>query len=170
MRFNDSHIHSNPSVDIHFKPVSIIMRVIVLFCMLASTLAFSNQNIFKSEFAPQLNVAANKASRTKLEMAAQPAVPPENDEEMARRKMLMSRLSQEADHARLLAAESRYRHYASEGNLEEANRSWKNFLQAKAAKRKKKRMDKIKNWMAPAISVLRVLYFPWLGMLPGQNP
>jgi hypothetical protein len=146
------------------------MRVLVLFCMLASTLAFSNQNVFKSEFALQLNAAA-KASKTELKMVARPEAPPQSDEQKAfARKRLMKRLGQEADAAKLVAAESRYRHYLSEGNSKEANRSWNNFIHEEAAKRRIKRMDKIKKVTAPVTEVLRALYFPWLGMLPGQNP
>ena len=65
------------------------MRVLVLFCALASALAFSNQSAFKSEFTLQLN-EAGKTSNAELEMVAHPEAPPENDEDRVRRK-LMSR-------------------------------------------------------------------------------
>jgi hypothetical protein len=144
------------------------MKVFVLFYMLASTLAFSNQNVYQSELGLQLNEAA-KTSKTELEMIARPEPPQETDEEKLRVK-LMRRLRQEADDAKLLAAESRYRHYLSEGNFEEADRSWSNFVAEEVAKRRIERMAKIKALMGPIPGVLRALYFPWFGMFPGQNP
>ena len=144
------------------------MRVPVLLCMLASTHAFSNQNVFKSGFALQLN-EADKTSKTELEMIRRPEAPSENDEEKAR-KQLMSRLRKQADKAKLLAAEARYRHYYLEGNFEQANQSWNDYVDREAAKRRSERIVKIKELTAPVTGVLRALYFPWFGMLPGQDP